>query len=279
MAKPVPKRLAPGPLILGALGVLVVAYAIWRSHDANGEGDDGSASADDVTPARQLRVRVLAERPHDPEAFTQGLVLDGDELFESVGRYGHSALREVDPRTGEERRRVALPTDIFAEGLALARGRLYQISWREQKALVWDARTFEQVREHRYSGEGWGLCFDGRRLVMSDGSAFLTFRDPETFRATGELQVTVDGEPQANLNELECVGNRIYANVWTTDDILEIDARTGRAISVIDASGLLTEAERAGVDVLNGIAYDSRTRRFLITGKLWPKMFEVEFVE
>jgi glutaminyl-peptide cyclotransferase len=273
------RRPTPGALLLGALAVLVVAYALWRSHDSSSEGDGGSASADDVTPARRLRVHVLGERPHDTEAFTQGLVLDGTRMYESIGRYGQSALREIDPTTGEERRRVDLPREIFAEGLALAHGKLTQISWREGKAIVWDAHTFEKVAEHRYSGEGWGLCFDGRRLVMSDGSAFLTFRDPETFRSTGEIQVTVDGEPQDHLNELECVGNRVYANVWTTDEILEIDPRTGRALAVIDASGLLTAEESADVDVLNGIAYDPRTRHFLITGKLWPKLFEVEFVE
>ena len=266
--------------------LLLVGFLIWRNHqasghDGNGDGN-GNGNGNEAEFARQLRVRIIAERPHDTEAFTQGLVLDGDKLYESIGRYGMSALREIDPRTGTERRRVDLPTDFFAEGLAQVGDRLIQISWREQKALVWNARTFQQVGEHGYTGEGWGLCHDGRRLVMSDGSSHLTFRDPQTFRAQGELQVTLDGEPQDHLNELECARGKIYANIWTTENILEIDPETGRATAVIDASAVgerLTEEEREDIDVLNGIAYDPRTRHFLITGKLWPKLFEVEFVE
>jgi glutamine cyclotransferase len=267
-------------ILAGSAILLLAGLVIWRQYEP--ETGPTDVPPDEDVFARQLRVRVVAQHPHDPEAFTQGLVLDGDKLYESVGRYGMSALREIDPRTGEERRRVELPTDIFAEGLALVDDRLIQISWREEKALVWNARTFEKVAEHGYTGEGWGLCYDGRRLVMSDGTGHLTFRDPRTFRAQGELQVTVDGEPADRLNELECARGKIYANVWTTEQILEIDPATGRATAVIDASGLtegFSQEALENIDVLNGIAYDPRTQRFLITGKLWPQLFEVEFVE
>lgn len=228
--------------------------------------------------AERLRVQVVSIRPHDPEAYTQGLVLDRGKLYESTGLYGVSSLREVDPQTGEVKRRVNLPQSFFAEGLALVGERLIQLTWQEGSAFVYDSARFERTAEHRYQGEGWGLCHDGQRLVMSDGSDRLTFRDPQTFAPTGEVRVTAAGRPVHLLNELECVDGVVYANVWQTDDILRIDPGTGKVTAVIDASGLLTPGEASRADVLNGIAWDPAARTFLITGKLWPKMFEVRFV-
>jgi glutamine cyclotransferase len=235
-----------------------------------------AASAPDA-PER-LKVKVLSTRPHDPEAFTQGLVLQGGTLYESTGLYGKSSLREVDPKTGAVKRKVAVPAEYFAEGLALVDDRLLQITWKEEKALVYNRADFKPAGEFRYDGEGWGLCSDGARLVMSDGSDRLTFRDPKTFAVLSILNVTLAGKPAYQLNELECVDGAIYANVWQTDDILRIDPKDGRVTAVVDASGLLTPEERGKTDVLNGIAWNPEAKTFLITGKLWPKMFEVQFV-
>ncbi|HEY4592321.1 MAG TPA: glutaminyl-peptide cyclotransferase, partial [Thermoanaerobaculia bacterium] len=193
-------------------------------------------------PPERLKVKVLATRHHDPAAFTQGLLVHGGSLYESTGIYGSSSLREVDPVSGAVKRKVDVPSEFFAEGLALVDDRLIQLTWKEQKALVYQLAGFAPEGELRYEGEGWGLCWDGRRLVMTDGSDKLTFRDPKTFAFLGEVTVTrADrmGERVLELNELECVDGVVYANVWQTDDILRIDPRDGRVTAVIDASGLL----------------------------------------
>lgn len=235
-------------------------------------------------PAARLRVEVLQSLHHDPHAFTQGLLWHDGGFWESTGLYGSSTLRRVDP-SGTVERQVSLPPSLFGEGLALvarpgesAVGRLVQLTWQEHLALVWKPQTLVEVGEHRYQGEGWGLCWDGRRLVMSDGSDTLAFRDAETFEELGRVHVELDGRPLYNLNELECVGDAVYANVWMTQMIVRIDPRNGRVGAAIDASGLLTPEEAEGTDVLNGIAYRPDTGTFYITGKLWPKMFEVRFV-
>ncbi len=228
--------------------------------------------------AERLRVDVLGVRPHDPAAFTQGLVWHAGALYESTGQYGQSTLREVDPATGEVRRQIELPPEQFGEGLALIGDRLVQVTWREHVASVYDRRTFELIDEFGYETEGWGLCFDGEQLVMSDGSPNLYFRDPDTFEIVGRIAVTLDGVPLGRLNELECVGDVVYANVWQTDLIARVNKGTGAVEAAIDASGLLTGSEAQGADVLNGIAFDSRNNTFLITGKWWPKLFEVRFV-
>lgn len=232
------------------------------------------------TPAapERLRVKVLSVRPHDRTAYTQGLLLQDGALYESTGLYGNSSVRQVDPATGEVKRSRAVPQEYFAEGLALVEDRLIQITWQEQKAFVYKASDFQPVTEFRYDGEGWGLCWDGKRLVMSDGSNRLTFRDPKTFAVLGSVGVTLAGQPVDRVNELECVDGVVYANVWQTSDILRIDPKDGRVTAVIDASGLLSPDEQRQADVLNGIAWDPAKKNFLITGKLWPKMFEVTFV-
>jgi glutamine cyclotransferase len=228
-------------------------------------------------PVERLRVKILATIPHDTGAYTQGLVWSDGALYESAGQYGESSLRQVDPKTGQVLRSVAVAPNYFAEGLARVGDRLVQLTWQEGVALLYDLATFERRGELPYSGEGWGLCHDGRRLIMSDGSDALTFRDPATFAATGRVNVTLDGAPVPQLNELECVDGAVYANVYTTEEIVRIDPETGHVTTRIDASGLLTPPERMRVDVLNGIAYKPETKTFLLTGKNWPKMFEVTF--
>lgn len=223
-------------------------------------------------------VEVIASHRHDPKAFTQGLVIGADRtMWESTGRYGHSTLRIVDIGSGEVIREAKMADDIFAEGLALVGDRLIQLTWKEGVAIIYDATTLEEVGRFEYDGEGWGLCYDGHDLVMSDGSDRLMFRDPDTFEVIASVGVTEAGAPARMLNELECANGRVYANQWKTDRILEIDPTTGVVTAVIDASGLLDDEQAARADVLNGIAHDPATGTFFITGKHWPTMFEVVF--
>jgi len=205
-------------------------------------------------------------------------VYSGGRLFESTGIEGRSSVREVDLETGRVLRKTDLPPSFFGEGLARVGDHLVQITWQNGRALVYTVDGLAKTREHNYDGEGWGLCHDGARLVMSDGSDRLVFRDPESFGPLGAVRVTRQGAPVRKLNELECVGGDVYANVWETDSIVRVNARTGAVSAGIDASGLLTAEERARADVLNGIAYVPERQTFLVTGKLWPRMFEVRFV-
>ncbi|MCB9630865.1 MAG: glutaminyl-peptide cyclotransferase [Sandaracinus sp.] len=275
-------------LYVGALGFFgVVAAVVVAQGGPESRGRRGATEeVTDVSPPRSsvqipeaLRVRVVERRPHDPDAFTQGLLWHDGELYESTGLEGESSLRRVDLTSGEVRQRVEVPEELFAEGLALVGDRLFQITWQNHKAFVYDRNTFEKVREHDYEGEGWGLCYDGTHLVMSDGSDRLFFRDPETFEVRRTVHVTKVGRPLRYLNELECVNGKVWANVWQRDEIVRIDPQSGVVEATVDASGLLTREERRRTDVLNGIAWLPDRERFLITGKLWPWTFEVELVE
>jgi glutaminyl-peptide cyclotransferase len=239
-------------------------------------------------PALAAPVRtptIISVRPHDATAFTQGLLLLNDRLYESTGLYGSSSVRRVHPLTGQVEQTAVLEASLFGEGLAVGPNvmgqsgqHLIQLTWKEHVAVVWDPATLTEVKRIAYTGEGWGLCYDGTRLVMSDGSATLTFRDASTFAVTGTLAVTNDGQPQYYLNELECGGalapGELYANVWQTGYIVKIDPHNGNVTAELDLRGLLTPAEAANADVLNGIAALSPDR-LLVTGKLWPKMFEI----
>ncbi len=226
---------------------------------------------------------VISVRPHDTSAYTEGILWYDGSIYESTGSYqSQSTLREVDPETGEVLRQIDVPEENYGEGLALVGDRLVQLTYHEGIAYVYDVETFEQVSTFSYSGQGWGLCYDGRYLYMTDGSPFLQIRDPQTFDLIFSGLVTLQGRVVENLNELECVGDYIYANVWHTDYILKIDKTNGVAVGVVDTSGLISEEERATFTsseaVLNGIAYNPETDTFLITGKFWPKMYEVKFV-
>jgi glutaminyl-peptide cyclotransferase len=231
------------------------------------------------TRPTELRVQVVRSYPHDRGAFTQGLLLDGGKLFESTGQVGTSSLREVEVTTGRVIRKVDVPPPIFAEGLAVVGDTLIQLTWQNGRALTYDKRTFARAGEFTYKGEGWGLCTAGQELVMSDGSSNLTFRRPKDFTVIRTLGVTMEGKPLEQLNELECVGSSVYANVWMRDLIVRIDAKSGHVTERIDAANLLSPIERNGTDVLNGIAFDPSDQTFLITGKLWPKLFRVRFVK
>lgn len=229
--------------------------------------------------AERLTVEVVAQHPHDQNAFTQGLVWHDGQLYESTGLFGRSDLRQTTLDGALVRQRPLAP-DLFGEGLELVGDELLQLTWRNGMLLRYDLATFEPTTTQRYEGEGWGLCFDGTALWQSDGSSTLTRRDPKTFERLGGLAVQQDGRRVTQLNELECVGGAIYANVWLTDDIVRIDGRTGAVTAVIDASGLRKAVGQLGPDaVLNGIAHDKATGNFLVTGKLWPALFEVRFVK
>lgn len=221
---------------------------------------------------------VRATYAHDSSAFTQGLLIAAGVFYESTGLYGDSSLRRVDVTTGEVIDEVPLGDDYFGEGIALVGGDLFQLTWQEGTAFTWDAATFEPGPTFTYEGEGWGLCDEGNRLVMTDGSASLEFRDPVTFEPIGEIAVTLEGAPVVRLNELECVGGLVFANVWQTTDIVVVDPATGEVTAVIDAAAL-DEWSQGNVNaVLNGIAYDAAQGVFYLTGKLWPTMYEVVFV-
>ncbi len=204
-------------------------------------------------------------------------MFDG-KLYEGTGLYGRSSVRRVDLESGVVEQAAVLPDELFGEGLARVGQRLFQLTWKNGKALVWDLGTLKKVAEFTYDGEGWGLCFDGKHLVMSDGSDRLTFRNPTTFNKEGEIRVRRGGQPVLNLNELECERGLVYANVWQDNHIARIDAVTGEVTGWIDASGLLDPAEAAGADVLNGIAELDGNGHLLVTGKLWPHLYEVQIV-
>jgi glutaminyl-peptide cyclotransferase len=235
--------------------------------------------------AGRLIPEVVASYPHDPGAFTQGLEWWDDLLLESTGLTGKSTLRLVDPTTGQPEVVVEVADELFAEGVTVVDGRALQLTWRNETLLVSEldqlgtAGTGAITRtDGAYDGEGWGLCYNGTELVMSDGSSQLAFRDPETFEALRTVEVTDDGAPVDQLNELECVGSQVWANVWRSDRIIAIDAETGEVEATVDATSLLPAGVNDPDDVLNGIAYHPTTGRFWLTGKRWPVLYEVELV-
>lgn len=237
-----------------------------------------ASSAPSYAPLERLTWQTVTRRPHDTAAWTEGLLLDrSGDLYESTGLVGQSTIRQVDPMTGVVIRSAALPSNLYGEGLALIGDQFVQLTWKDGLALVWDAATFTQAGSFRYTGEGWGLCNDGTRLVMSDGSPTLTFRDLMTFEVMGTVEVTVQGQPVYQLNELECVHGSVWANVWETPWIVRIDPATGFVTGALDTTGIITPDPSVADPgaVLNGIAYDPAGETFLLTGKRWPSMFEV----
>ncbi len=253
--------------------VPVVVVAVLSGCSSGGDGVRSTEPAGPSTPVT-ARPEVLGTIPHDPGAFTQGLEVSGDVLYEGTGLEGRSSIREVDPATGAVRRKLDLPSPLFGEGITVVGERIWQLTWRDGVAIERDRASLAEVRRVPYEGEGWGLCLDGDRLVMSDGTAELAFRDPATFEERGRVAVTRAGEPLEDLNELECVDGRVWANVWQTDEVVRIDPATGAVDLVADLSSLRPEGVPAS-DVLNGIASVPGSDEFLVTGKNWPSMFRV----
>ncbi len=263
-----------------------------RDHDHCGSCDNACASGercargrclagDACGPAPVHGYRIVATYDHDPEAFTQGLDYVDGVFYEGTGLVGRSSLRIVEIETGRVLRSVPLSAPHFGEGIVVFGNRVYQITWQTNTSFVYDRETLEPIESFTYTGEGWGLATDGERLVMSDGSARLTFRDPETFEPIGQVLVQENGAPVTRLNELEVVGDEVWANVWQTDRIARIDPGTGCVKAWLDLAGLRPSllADPGEIDVLNGIAWDETTGRLFVTGKLWPKLFEIEVVE
>ena len=236
-----------------------------------------AAAAMQLPPrARRSSYTVVRVYPHDHAAFTQGLeYLDGF-FYEGTGLNGESSIRKVKLETGEVVQRHDVPAEYFGEGITIWKSNLIELTWRSQVGLVYDLATFKQNRTFSYVGEGWGLTHDDTSLIMSDGSAALRFLDPVTFAERHRLMVTDGGLPVPHLNELEFVKGEVYANIWQTNFIARIDPGSGVVIGWIDLTGLLSIADSRGVDVMNGIAYDAAQDRLFVTGKLWPKLFEIK---
>ncbi len=229
-------------------------------------------------PAPVQSYKVIATFPHDTSSFTQGLVFASDgQLYESTGLEGESTLRRVDIATGQTLQRIDVPSQYFAEGLAMVGDELLQLTWRHKLGFVYDRKTFKQKRTFPYKTEGWGIAYDGTSsLVMSDGSDTLSFLDPKTLAVTKTLRVQEAGRPVGNLNELEWIEGEIWANVWMTDRIARISPNTGEVNAWIDLSSLYPASQRMPpADVMNGIAYDKATRRIYITGKKWPRLYQI----
>lgn len=224
--------------------------------------------------------RVVNTYPHDPQAFSQGLIFQDGVLYESTGLFGQSTVRKVELKTGKVLQQVPINPDYFGEGLTSWETRLVQLTWKNQKALIYNMADLTASGSFSYTGEGWGLTHDSKQLILSDGSHLLRFFDPATFRETGQVPVHEGATPIRDLNELEFVRGSVYANVWHTDRIAIITPETGVVSGWIDLSGLLTHSERSDAEaVLNGIAYDSANDRLFVTGKLWPKLFEIKVDE
>jgi glutamine cyclotransferase len=230
-------------------------------------------------PAAVAQYRVVHVYPHDPEAFTQGLVYLDGFLYEGTGLNGRSSIRKVRLENGEVVQIQKLDAQYFGEGIAILGNSLFELTWQAELGFVYDRSTFQRTGTFTYKGEGWGLTQDGKRLIMSDGSSYLRFIDPVTRQEVSRLQVRDGGKPVDRLNELEYVKGEVLANVWQTERIARISPKTGQVLGWVDLSGLLSAREAQTVDVLNGIAYDAEHDRLFVTGKLWPKLFEIKVVE
>jgi len=256
--------------------VLLLALASLR---CNGSANTNTPPKDPAAPlvVAKLGYQVVNIWPHDPSAFTQGLVFLDGKLLESTGREGRSSLRSVQLETGTVLKKVEVPMPYFAEGLALLNNKIYQLTWQHQVGFIYDAQTFQKTGEFTYSGEGWGLTTDGRSLLLSDGTNRIRFIDPDSFRVVKTIAVLDGKTPINELNELEYVNGQIYANIWHDDRIAVIDPQTGLVTAWIDLGGLLQPGDVQDPEaVLNGIAYDQKSNRLFVTGKLWPRLFEIQ---
>ena len=246
------------------LAVLVLAL-LWPAHSHS----QSTGNADSF--------RIVQSYPHDPRAFTEGLVYADGVLYESTGEKGRSTLRVIDPKTGIITKHIDVADTYFGEGITVWQNQLIQLTWQDHIGFVYDRSSLRFLQTFPISGEGWGLTQDGRSLIMSDGTPTLHFLDPHTFRETRHLQVTENGTPVQKLNELEYIHGEIFANVWYSDRILRISPQTGKVLGWLDLSALLSASQRTDREaVLNGIAYDAKTGHLFLTGKLWPRIFEIE---
>jgi glutamine cyclotransferase len=230
-----------------------------------------------TVPASVYSYEVVNTYPHDTGAFTQGLEYYNGELYESTGLNGKSSLRRVELTTGKVLQKIDIDKQYFGEGMTIFGGKIYMITYQTHVGFIYDLKTFKQIGSWQYEGEGWGLTNDGTNIIMSNGTNKINYLDPQTLTIVKTLEVTDENYLVERLNELEYIGGEIYANIWTTDRVARIDPATGKVNSWVDLSGLLSPQERTErVDVLNGIAYDKKGDRIFVTGKLWPKLFEIK---
>ncbi len=232
------------------------------------------------TKAPIAAIEVVNTYPHDADAFTQGLLFHDGQLYESTGRYGKSVLSVKDIKTGKVLREVKVAEEYFGEGITLLKDKIYQLTWQSETLIIYDARSFKEIRKLKYAGEGWGLTTNGRHILMSNGSSTLTFHDPETFKVVRKIHVRDADRAIERLNELEFVKGEIWANIFMEDWVVRISPKNGKVKGWIDLSALRSYLPRhAQVDVINGIAYDENADRIFVTGKLWPKLFEIRQVK
>ena len=223
--------------------------------------------------------QVINTWPHDTTAYTQGLVFYDGALFESTGLRGSSSLRRVELKTGKVKKKVDIAREYFAEGMTIFQDKIFQLTWQSQKGFVYDLKKFQQEGEFAYEGQGWGLTHDNQSLIMSDGTNRIRFLDPASFQVQRTISVYENGQPLTDLNELEYIKGEIYANIWKTNRIVRIDPATGRINAWIDMTGLHHEGnDPDSENCLNGIAYDAESDRLFVTGKRWPKLFEIRLV-
>lgn len=228
-----------------------------------------------------LRPEIISIYSHDVSSFTQGLAVYNGMLYESTGLYGKSSLRQLDLKSGKVIKQVSLPPEYFGEGIAIVDNQIIQLTWQENKAFVYDLKNLNLIKTLSYQGQGWGLCGDGKNVWMTNGTSSICQRSSVNFTSIRQCHIELNGRKIERLNDLECVGNFLYTNVWGKNIILRIDKESGQVTGIIDASGLLSPKEmlKAGEDgVLNGIAYNPSHQTFFITGKYWPWLFEVQFV-
>jgi glutaminyl-peptide cyclotransferase len=266
--------------VIGSSGYLVIAVlgiAVLMTVGPMRTIGFGQAAQGETLPT--YGYTIVHAYPHDRDAFTEGLQFLDGFLYESTGLNGRSSIRKVKLETGDVLQRQDLPQQYFGEGITIVGRELFQLTWQSGVGFVYDRQTFKQLRRFTYRGEGWALTNDANGLIMSDGTDTLRFINPANFAEKSRLKVTALGKPLKNINELEIVKGEIFANVWMTDYIARINAKTGKVTGWIDLRGLLTARERASTDVLNGIAYDAQGDRLFVTGKLWPKLFEIRVMK
>lgn len=260
--------------LAGALAVTVMAFTACGTDAPAADRGASPLTMGRRTP--EYRADIVREYAHDTTAFTQGLVWLNDTLYESTGNVGKSNIRRVTLESGAVAQQRDLPKPHFGEGIAILGDTIYQLTWTSGVAYRYDRTSFALLGAFRYDGEGWGLTTDGSMLIMSDGTAGIRFRDPATFDVVRTIAVSENGTPVTKLNELEWVNGEIWANVWTTDKIARIDPQSGAVLGWINLAGLLPASVRSGKeDVLNGIAYDAATQRIFVTGKYWPRLYEI----
>jgi glutamine cyclotransferase len=261
------------------LAIILVACFLSLACNAGGTSSPVRTSGVN-TRAPQYGFEIVNTWPHDKRAYTQGLIFHEGKLIESTGRQGESSLRRVELETGRVVEKVDLPYQYFAEGTTLLNGKIYQLTWEDQKGFIYDAATLAKIGEFSYAGEGWGLTHDGESLILSDGSNRLRFIDPATFQVKRTISVADQNIGIRNLNELEYVKGEILANVWHSDKIARINPQTGQVTGWIDLARIQPPNELSDEEaVLNGIAYDAASGRLFVTGKLWPKLFEIRIKE